>query len=63
VITGNIAANTLDGGTNADTLIGGAGDDVYLVDNASDIITGNASEGTDVAKARSLFRLRTDFWR
>jgi Ca2+-binding RTX toxin-like protein len=57
VITGNSAANslsgsggndTLDGGTGADTLIGGTGNDTYYVDNASDVVTENSSEGTDL---------------
>ncbi|MCW1408803.1 rhizobiocin, partial [Rhizobium sp. 1AS11] len=37
----------LNGGANADTLIGGAGDDTYAVDNAGDSVTENANEGTD----------------
>jgi Ca2+-binding RTX toxin-like protein len=51
VITGNSGANTLDGGTGADTLIGGAGNDIYTVDNTGDIVTENASEGTDQVNA------------
>ncbi|MDD5084396.1 MAG: calcium-binding protein, partial [Candidatus Moranbacteria bacterium] len=46
-LIGNSGNNILDGGAGADTLIGGAGDDTYYVDNASDIITENANEGTD----------------
>jgi len=57
VLTGNSGNNslsassgndTLDGGVGNDTLVGGAGNDTYYVDSTSDVITENASEGTDV---------------
>ncbi|MBT9540372.1 calcium-binding protein, partial [Thiobacillus sp.] len=35
------------GGSGIDTMQGGTGDDTYYVDNASDIVTENANEGTD----------------
>ncbi len=35
-LTGNEAANILDGGGGADTLIGGKGNDIYVVDDAGD---------------------------
>lgn len=60
VLTGNSAANTLtgaagndtlDGGAGNDTMVGGLGDDTYVVDSASDIVTENASEGTDTVRS------------
>src|SRR5206468_1455679 len=47
VLTGNSGNNTLDGGAAADTLIGSTGNDTYVVDNSGDVVTENASEGTD----------------
>src|SRR5690606_21846924 len=38
--------NTLDGGAGADELIGGAGDDIYIVDNVGDQIVEGSAEGT-----------------
>jgi Ca2+-binding RTX toxin-like protein len=51
VLQGNGGANVLDGGAGNDTLRGGAGNDTYLVESASDIVTENASEGTDLVNA------------
>jgi len=53
---GNSQVNTLYGGTGnnllngeggADTMIGGAGDDAYFVDDPGDLVLENMSEGTD----------------
>jgi len=57
VLTGNAAANTLNGGAGndilnglggSDTMIGGIGDDTYTIDVLTDVISENASEGTDL---------------
>lgn len=47
-LIGNSGNNTLDGGAGNDAMQGGAGDDVYIVDSASDSVSENASEGTDL---------------
>jgi Ca2+-binding RTX toxin-like protein len=57
VLTGNSGANVLDGGTGADTLVGGAGNDTYVVDNVGDVITENASEGTDLVQSSVTYTL------
>jgi Ca2+-binding RTX toxin-like protein len=47
MLTGDGNDNTLDGGGGADALIGSTGNDTYVVDNAADVVTENADEGTD----------------
>lgn len=60
-ITGNTGNNTLDGGLGADTLAGGAGDDTYVVEDAGDMATELAGEGTDeIRTAITSFTLITD---
>ena len=46
-LTGGAGDDTLDGGAGNDALKGGTGNDLYIVDSVSDVITENASEGTD----------------
>lgn len=50
-LTGGAGNDTLDGGAGNDTMVGGLGDDTYVVDSASDIVTENASEGTDTVRS------------
>ncbi|WP_287813529.1 cadherin domain-containing protein [Burkholderia sp.] len=50
VISAGAGNDTLDGGAGADTLVGGLGNDTYTVDNAGDVVTENASEGTDTVQ-------------
>lgn len=47
-ITGNAADNLLNGDVGIDTVIGGAGNDYYFVDNTTDVITELVNEGTDI---------------
>ncbi len=50
IITGSTGADILEGGVNTtgvDTLIGGTGNDVYIIDNVGDVVTEAAGAGTD----------------
>lgn len=56
-LTGNTANNALNGGLGADTLVGGQGNDTYFVDNIGDVVTENASQGTDAALSSITYTL------
>jgi Ca2+-binding RTX toxin-like protein len=49
--------NVLDGGTGADAIFGGAGNDVHFVDDAGDQAIENANEGNDVVFSSAHLRL------
>jgi len=50
-LTGGAGNDTLDGKGGADKLLGGSGNDIYFIDNTGDVVTENASEGTDTVKS------------
>jgi Ca2+-binding RTX toxin-like protein len=54
---GNAGGNLLDGRGGADGMLGGAGNDVYFVDNAGDQVFENASEGNDAVFSTAHFGL------
>jgi trimeric autotransporter adhesin len=49
--TGNALNNVLTGNSAANTLAGGLGDDVYMVDNNSDAVIENVGEGVDIVRS------------
>ena len=49
--------DTLNGGSGADQMSGGAGNDAYFLDNISDVVTENANEGSDTVYASADYRL------
>ncbi len=57
ILYGGSSTDVLDGGTGADTMIGGTGNDTYRVDNAGDVITENADEGTDRVESSITYTL------
>jgi Ca2+-binding RTX toxin-like protein len=59
-LIGNDGNNTLNGGTGADHMTGGKGDDIYIVDNAGDVVTEAINEGLDtISTGLNNFSLNT----
>jgi Ca2+-binding RTX toxin-like protein len=56
-LQGGAGNDLLDGGSAIDQLLGGAGDDAYVVDNAGDLITELSGEGTDEVRSAVNYQL------
>ena len=41
----------MDGGTGQDSMFGGVGNDIYVVDNVNDVVTESTGEGTDLIQS------------
>ncbi|HEX8256418.1 MAG TPA: hypothetical protein VF589_02185, partial [Allosphingosinicella sp.] len=57
LIVGNFQNNTLDGAAGADTMNGGGGNDIYLVDEIGDIVGEAAGAGTDEVRSLVTYTL------
>jgi Ca2+-binding RTX toxin-like protein len=56
-MTGNSGNNLIDGGLGADHMAGGAGNDIYYVENAGDTVTEASGEGTDTVRSSLSYTL------
>lgn len=56
-LIGNDAGNWLDGGAGIDSMAGGLGDDIYIVNNTSDSIVESSGAGLDIVRSSASFTL------
>ncbi len=49
-LTGDAGNDTLNGGAGADGMFGGLGDDVFVIDNAGDLVTDFVTQGNDTIR-------------
>jgi Ca2+-binding RTX toxin-like protein len=56
-LAGNSGANIIDGGQAADRMTGGAGNDLYVVDDAGDVIVEAANGGADAVESSVSHRI------
>lgn len=54
ILKGEDGDDELDGGAGADTMIGGLGKDIFVVDNAGDVVTELLNEGSDTVRTTLL---------
>ena len=57
ILVGGAGADTLNGNWGADTMFGGIGNDVYVVDNAGDVVNETGGDGTDTVQSWISFSL------
>jgi Ca2+-binding RTX toxin-like protein len=57
LINGGIGNDSLDGGIGNDSMSGGTGDDTYIVSNSGDVLTEEASGGTDTVQSSVTYTL------
>ncbi|HJT21169.1 MAG TPA: putative Ig domain-containing protein [Nitrospira sp.] len=56
-LTGGPGNDRLDGGLGNDTMAGGTGNDTYVVNQAGDVVSENANEGTDAVESSVTYTL------
>ncbi|AMK76855.1 MULTISPECIES: calcium-binding protein [Methylomonas] len=54
---GSIAGNWLDGDLGGDRMVGGQGNDYYMIDNIGDVVVENSGEGTDTVLSEVSYSL------